>query len=171
MTRNTNPLDARWRLAATQGETIRKAGMQEGRNKIDTPGGSSHLLLSCLPAFLNSFPGKHASIMSVPGGHEDGSAGRTAIRAYPRLHLPFNRTEQSSGFFLCFLCLLLLNIFVLNPRFFCVQSVALFESSFSSAAAPEVADVQNHFDVAKVEGRGRRLEARRRRRAAHPATR
>jgi hypothetical protein len=34
--------------AATQ-EEMRKAGMQEGRNKSDAAGGSSRLLLSCLP--------------------------------------------------------------------------------------------------------------------------
>jgi hypothetical protein len=51
------PSTAHWRLAAIQDE-MRKAGMQEGRNKSDAAGVSLRLLLSCLPAFLNSFPGE-----------------------------------------------------------------------------------------------------------------
>jgi hypothetical protein len=40
--------------------TGRKAGMQEVRNdKKDAEGNESRFLVSCLPAFLNSIPGRH----------------------------------------------------------------------------------------------------------------
>jgi hypothetical protein len=60
------PSTAHWRLAATQ-EKMRKPGMQEGSNKNAIVGVSLRFLLSCLPAFLNSFPGKQALMVCVPG--------------------------------------------------------------------------------------------------------
>src|SRR5258708_1697655 len=51
------------------------------------------------------------------------------------------------------------------------RATLLLPYSFTSNPTPQVAHVQNHFDVAKVKWRSRRPQARRGGRAAHPAAR